>query len=422
MHVIIILDYQLILSSKHFLIGIANVCFWWTVWGISDALYPMNITTEGIMSCVRGYILIIAGNFLYLIYRFIFCQILNKNCEQSQIENYSNLIVTVRKPSKKNKSTTYFLLSCCFPIFVWLLTVGFISIWRGIFSMVDYFLKWMYAVGVSNIIMCLMLQIVIGLSLIFTLKDNAINLCPTHEMYQYDEIQYLDVLLNFNIFTHSYELIQQEKLEKLEKKREQVEKEEVLLNYKAKVSYGSIAKDIPVTKYPLNNYYQIGSFSRNNNIELSNESQNVSNTIWKKRFLKGNFRNEELKSTKTDHFFHNSSWHCCCGRGLTYICTLHYRHIVLHLFGGVFWRSTWRIYDIITQHCFDKTIKDLPGLFTIALVCHCLNHLVLFNFKHHTTTIPYKALCQFFSGINTVFMWASIWYIFDNVASVIGEW
>ena len=361
----------------------------------------MDITTDGSLTYARGYGFIMAGNILYLVYRSIFRQILNRNYEQSERVVYPKLIVTIRKLRKQERETKYFWLKCFFPVFVWSLTVGFINIWRGLFATFDYCVELLHKDGVNKVISSILIVIIVAITLRFTLTTNSINLCPTHKMYKYDEMKYLDPVFFVDIFP-GFQID--------EEVQENEEKGKVEEKYKEETNY-----------ILCNNNVEMVEFSATKAINSLHEpkiSRNVLPVTWNNIVLNDSVKEEQNNESIT---YCRNSWRCRCIRVLTYLGLIHYRYVFLQIFGGAFWSSIWRIYDMITESFFNKTSNDLPGLFLIAFACHCLNHLVIFSFKEHATGVYWKTLWESVCGINTVLFWASIWYVWDILSSISGK-
>ena len=147
----IFLDFRLLVMLKYFYIGAADICFWWSVWLLSDLWFPLDISKDGAYSFLRGYLLILTANFLYLAIRNVGGDTFNRYWEDHNQSVYPSAIVTRTKVIKK-KSYSFYLLKSTFSICIYVLVVGFIQIWRGLFASFDYLISTCYTK--FNVIPC----------------------------------------------------------------------------------------------------------------------------------------------------------------------------------------------------------------------------------------------------------------------------
>ena len=130
-------DYRSWIWFKYVYIGCADICFWWTVWNIADHLWPMDITTDGALSYVRGYMLIIAANLYYLFQRLVFRETCQQFYETREKHLHPACIVTEEEVIR-NKPIRFHVLKKVLTLMIWMVVVGFIQVWRGLFATFDY--------------------------------------------------------------------------------------------------------------------------------------------------------------------------------------------------------------------------------------------------------------------------------------------
>ena len=557
---------------KYVYIGGADICFWWTVWLLFDHYYP--IKNYGAYSYLRGYLLIISANLLYLGIRIMGRKTFDQFWETHNRSVYPSAIVTSRKAHVK-KSLTFHLLKMTFPLCVYILVVGFIQVWRGLFatfgSLVDLLQK---KYNVNPILSCVIAEVFVALTLAFTQKNNAVNLCPTHKMYKYDELYFMDRLFFINLFgsfrqtknknkddiiiiahycegetienknamevpstptlispsfsdgefdvvefatarlinvLHRNRLKDQIKgsaecLDSLRKKGEDFDAvrawraviQSVLENKEKnekktckdqkKIASSTSSRKISIQtkglsgkdgglswfkgqkvstslttaiggsqrkiskisssssssfaqgrggiiinvqalqeeeeqekeeqeKEEKNNFYPLKKVEKKNRkmsvevFEHSSKKKMFEDKLVNKTKENGYKEKRELVTAKEKYLI----------KFLGYLYAIHHRQVFLHIFGGMFWSTTWKLYDFATESFFTKTTSDIPGLALIAIMCHCLNHLVLFRFKEMATRIHWKTFWEFFCGLFTVSLWASTWYVWDILLNNIGK-
>ena len=596
----------------------------------------MDITSDGGLSYVRGYMLIIGANFYYLFQRLVFRKICRKFYERADKYLYPAVIVT-EQHMIENKPWKFTILRKVLTLMIWMVVVGFIQVWRGLFATFDYIVDQLYKQwDINKVLSSILLQLVVGLTLAFTQRNNAVNLCPTHKIYKYDELEEMDGLFSLHIFGN---LLKHDEPEEIFKKTEQgaditvvidpppVKRKFTPLNpgfdlpqYAARKLSGQLHRSWSTSTSSLNSTRKLSSqteshftdpktrkfseqlhrsdnsttrrFSSVGKISLSelelnqynkdgrisgqfdisfNSSMNsslpssrktslssvgselnvqtliprtrkesfggarmLSNTMSSNNLhsfdviheeyhhqddddiehqseavvtqnetgesmprdkreayhnlgynnnevpaeetkltqeiveiktpspiheetkpkeevvgletssnahemnLKEHFQLERStifrSSFKRDHFkdieevdevieteFDYKHCKVCMFLGIiTYLYTIHHRQVFLHIFGGMFWSTTWKLFDFATESFFENTARDIPALALIAIMCHSLNHLVLFRFKEMATEIYWKTFWEFFCGFFTVWLWAPTWYIFDIIADATG--
>ena len=559
---------------KYVYIGGADICFWWSVWLLSDHYFP--IQNYGAYSYLRGYLLIMSANLLYLGIRIMGRETFDRYWETHNRSIYPSAIVTSRK-AHKNKSLTFHLLRITFPLCVYILVVGFIQVWRGLFatfgSLIDVLQK---KYSVNPILSCVIAEVFVALTLAFTQKNNAVNLCPTHKMYKYDELFFMDRLFFINLFgsfrqkkekddiiiiAHYCETIENkntmevpstpnlispsfsdgefdvvefatgrlidilhrnrlkdrmkgstESLDSLRQKKEDFDavsawraviqlvleneeknetktKEKTTSTSSRKISIqtkGLSGKDggrswFKAQKISTTLSSPIGgpqrkirisstssSFSQGGGgiiinvqalqeekeeeeeeeeVEEEEEEEKVEKSVSlnppkvEKRnqrmsveviehASKKMMEDKPITKTKEETCFENeyqekrqlvTTKEKYLIKFLGYLYAIHHRQVFLHIFGGMFWSTTWKLFDFATESFFTKTARDIPALALIAIMCHCLNHLVLFRFKEMATGIHWKTFWEFFCGLFTVWLWAPTWYMWDILLNNIGK-
>lgn len=570
---------------KYFYIGGADICFWWSVWLLSDLWSPMDITKDGSYSFLRGYVLILTANFLYLAIRVAGRDTFNRYWEDHSRSVYPSAILTRTKVVKK-KSWRFYILKSTFSICIYILVVGFIQIWRGLFASFDYLISNLHSkFSVVPVLSCVLAQIIVALTLAFTQKNNAVNLCPTHKMYKYDELCFTDHLFFINLFgnfrrvrerTAGSGLISLAMTKMCEDVCETIENQHALATLNTPVAtlhtprfsdedfdvvefatsrlistlqrnrlkgLRRSTSDLSLSKYNSGSNQDINTVKkwqksyrlvieqervRKNNdddnkknvrktstsilmeangevkwqytnndstflspdrsqtgkrwrssIQLCNphfedvignsdqtklgqqqeeqmtrqhrksiiihvqtfekqnnqaqEQQDISSSRSPKVQQPNNHteanqfnRKKNLKSMVKEHTpLHTndivSMREKYLIRFLGYLYAIHHRQVFLHIFGGLFWSTTWKLFDLATASLFTQTATDLPGLALIAVFCHCMNHLVLFRFKEVASKIHWKAFWEFFCGLLTVCLWASVWYMWDILLNIIGK-
>jgi len=578
------LDFRVLSSSKHLLIGIADICFWWSVWLLSDRFYPL-ITAECGYTFLRGYALIIVSNLLYLLIRWMFYEIFYENYDHFRRVSFAAVFVTYSKIVKR-KSMKFIFLRTLFPLCVYILVVGYIQIWRGLFDVFSFLVLFFYKrYNVNQVLSSVAFQLVVGVSLLFTRKNNAVNLCPTHEMFKHDEMEYLDTLFNLNNLSfmqthhrkedskrdceannnnvnlnsrfhrfHFGALFKRQKtvvsdsiidadfdivkyfttkligsissastatnqneskneiwqimLESQQTTENEVIKDHPSYDNEQRIhlfpsilpsssphlqppsEFPSTSSPIPIVRLPTSQTspkhdrsapaptalerettmewesktstislnlsstsinYSTTSIANNANPEynkqhcllsldrLSGEQKKyakILTNLTEKRFqrrarsicitVQPKHLDETHNVNKTEPFQKERKkpivdWRHAAIEFFGYIYAIHHRQIFLHIFGGMFWCCTWKIYDFATVSTFDKTASDIPGLVLIAVFCHFINHLVLFRFKELASGIYWKTFYELLCGLFTVSLWASVWYIVDIVAMATGN-
>ncbi|XP_066918447.1 uncharacterized protein [Clytia hemisphaerica] len=549
-------DFKLFSSMVHLAIGFADVCFWWSVWLMSDSLYPINGMAYDGYAFLRGYCLILTANFVYFTIRWLFYETFTENYDNFSSISYPAIFLKYAKFIKE-KSSKFKVLKLMLPLCVYGLVVGFIQIWRGLFDIFGYLLKLLERnYQINQVWSALALQFVVAVSLAFTRKNNAVNLCPTHEDYKKDELQYLDTLFNMQNLTFM-------KLSHRKKEQKWFALAERKFNLpalfkreKSLVSESIVDTDFDIVKYftnklisslsttqrePINGLWQIIvetepkerecveechslekvnlAFTENENVFQSttttltslptplstppatptppsrpipviqingevgierektvvwenrkskvtvsfeseetstigadseediksiaveqneqqylnldqlNEEQkeytkiltNISEKRFEKRAksicinitpdikLPKQCEEKETKEEMVDSF----DWRHSVIEVFGYLYAIHHRQIFLHIFGGMFWSTTWKLFDFATESIFTKTASDIPGLVLIAIFCHSMNHLVLFRFKEMAPSIYLKTFYNFLCGVFTVCLWACAWYVLD---------
>ena len=609
----------------------------------------MDITSDGGLSYVRGYMLIIGANLYYLFQRLVFRKICRKYYERTEKYLHPAVIVTEQQVME-DKPLKFTIFRKVLTLMIWMVVVGFIQVWRGLFATFDYIVDQMYEQwDMNKVLSSILLQLVVGLTLAFTQRNNAVNLCPTHKIYKYDELEEMDGLFSLHIFSNFLKHDESEAIVKNTEQGDDVtqfdpspvkrkftplspgfdlpqyaarklsgqlhrstspstsslnstrklssqtkpdftdfmtrkfseqlhrpsdnlterrfslvgrlsESELELTRYSnsrrisrqlgssnnssmsslpssRKTSQSSIGSEMNMQTLPrmgkesigganiLNNTmssinlrsfdviheedhyhdkdreHQNEATSTQNHNEISHErgeayhnlgynknpeeeKEQIDEVVDKERTLthketkpnkteevhsnlgyhNENTSSEETKSSdeiveleeassnpremnlkehfqlerstifrssfKRDHFkdiegvdevieseFDFKHCKVCMFLGIiTYLYTIHHRQVFLHIFGGMFWSTTWKLFDFATESFFTQTASDIPALALIAIMCHCLNHLVLFRFKEMATRIHWKTFWEFFCGFFTVWLWAPTWYIFDIIA------
>ena len=538
---------------KYVYIGGADICFWWTIWLLSDHYFP--IQNYGAHSYLRGYLLIICANFLYLAIRITGRETFGRYWETHNRSFYPNVIVTSRKAYVK-KSVTFYLLKSTFPLCVYILVVGFVQVWRGLFatfgSLIDVLQK---RYSVNPILSCVIAEVFVALTLAFTQKNNAVNLCPTHNMYKYDELYFMDHLFFINLFgnfrkkkredkgdiiiiTHYCETIKNkhsmevpptpnltapnfsdgefdvvefatarlinilqrnrlkghikgsaENLNSLRQDREEFDAvkawrtviklalenedkngdqnkncedrksscsrkisiqtkelnksgswdiiEEKLWNENKSVRKISTSLSTPMgipqrkistmsSSLPQGGIFiNVQAFEEEE--EAAEKNQRVSLKVIEHTKRRENNHVKPNEKTCLEKEEKNAKKELVTMREkylikfLGYLYAIHHRQVFLHIFGGMFWSTTWKLFDFATQSFFINTASDIPALVLIAIMCHSLNHLVLFRFKEMATGIHWKTFWESFCGLFTVWLWAPTWYIWDIILNNIGR-
>ena len=565
----------MILAWKHLLIGFADICFWWTVWLASDQFYPIKSLVADTYTFVRGYLLILTANFAFLTIRWIFYETFSENYDHFTTVEFPAVFLNYKQTVQK-KSLKFKLLKKLSPVCIYVLVVGFIQIWRALFHTFGYLLVFFEEnYNVNQALSAMAFQLIVAVTLAFTRKNNAVNLCPTHEIYKHDELQYLDALFNINNLSS---VKAKKKNEVKHSGTRGVKKFHLplfLKREKTKVSDSIVDTDFDIVKYLTNKL--VGSINNsnknnnNNNNTNKNNNNNIppisglwkiivdsaetkstrsfedntqnetsrtalnkielypsffSNTpslnpappappnsaltpsppsiitvkeferentiVWKnkKSMVSINFNSEEKNNdceegeseAKVDGLIKMSEltteqrgyaqalndiskkrfnqraasfcisvepnlhldnptvtkiaqkesdvnieantdydWRHLAIEAMGYLYAIHHRQIFLHIFGGMFWSSTWKIFDLITKTLFTKTVSDIPALVMIAVLCHMLNQMVLFRFKEIASSIYWKTFCELLCGMFTVFLWASFWACLDAVAITTGK-
>lgn len=542
----------MILASKHFLIGFGDICFWWSVWLLSDNLFPFRSLVSDGYTLLRGYTLIVTSNIAYFTIRWFYFETFVKNYDHFSSISFPAVILN-HSQSVKNKPIKFRLLKALLPLFVYGLVVGFIQMWRALFHIFGFLLQLFEdKYSVNQALLAVVFQLIVAISLAFTRRNNAVNLCPTHETYKHDELQYLDELFNINnlsfmkvikkevkhygtgnkrfhlpnFFKREKTIAQSESIIDAEfdivkfltdkligsisssdkkpisglwqiivdsaepaKKTEDDDKTAVHLEEQNKIvhplsgiflhplqlSPTSSPVSSPVLSEP--KVIRVNEFNRENTIAWESKRSTVSinitsdevkqqknikdigsmtdclftmdqlnevqrgyakalRDISNKRFHQRNasisisVENNNLvrpkipiQASKRKDKKNNSSedWRHLAIKSMGYVYAIHHRHIFLHIFGGMFWSSTWKIFDFMTEKMFTKTPSDIPALFLVAVLCHSLNQLVLFRFKEITSSIYWKTFYELLCGLFTVFLWASLWYVLDAVSMSTGK-
>ena len=585
----------------------------------------MDITSDGGLSYVRGYMLIIAANLYYLFQRLLFRKMCRKFYERREKHLHPAVIVTEQQVIK-GKPWKFTAVRKVLTLMVWMVVVGFILVWRGLFATFDYIVdqlhdKW----DVNKVLSSILFQLLVGLTLSFTQRNNAVNLCPTHKIYKYDELEEMDGLFSLHIFGNLLKHEHEESANKIEEGtevpqdrpavvdpppvkrktfkptnpafdlpqyavrklsgqlhrsassstssltsiRKTSQTESNLSDYKTrkfseqlhrsssssmrslnsirktsqsqlelsrykvrkisgqlnrslsssmsslpstkKTSQSSIVSEInlqtlsrdgtrkesiggrdPNNTMPFTNLQSFdviheehnqpeddqkhqkeatpaqneaeeklscGNGNAYNNpptfnkdeasfqetkpssseefvvigpkasAQTSNHEMNMKehfqferSTIFRSSFKRDHFKEIEESDEVIESAFDYKHCKVCTFLGIiTYIYTIHHRQVFLHIFGGMFWSTTWKLFDFATQSFFINTASDIPALVLIAIMCHSLNHLVLFRFKEMATGIHWKTFWEFFCGLFTVWLWAPTWYIWDIIEDATGK-
>jgi len=539
----------------------------------------MDITGKGALSYVRGYMLIIAANLYYLLQRMIFRDMCSRFYETRQKSLYPAVIVTEEEVIK-NKPIKFVLLRKVLALMIWMLVVGFIQVWRGLFATFDYIVDLLYVNhGVNKVLSSIVFQLIVGVTLAFTQRNNAVNLCPTHKIYKYDELEEMDGIFSLHIFDNllnsgdqasAYQsddvVISSNSSSKIEEfKAPDITKNQVYGAPKRKFTPLNSGFDLPqytgrkisgslhrsstsssIASFQLRKSSQVSKTSSafseqvlstpsfdemtpvrkigrqefgagerklsmsvfmnepaftaiieeahhdnvnkseeeiddgengeeleaiagyinegyNTSAEIINEAetsqcspsltssrrasptdltlmQHIQRTTAFRKSMKrsvSEFNKEPTDSAMIDTnatslnvakqkeeeenlFKYNHCRICMFVSILTYAYTIHHRQVFLHIFGGMFWSTSWKLFDLATASFFTQTASDLPGLALIAILCHCLNHLVLFRFKEEASGVYWKTFWEFFCGLFSVWLWAPVWYIWDIIADATG--
>ncbi|XP_066917908.1 uncharacterized protein [Clytia hemisphaerica] len=575
-------NYRLLVMLKYIYIGGADIGFWWSVWLLSDFYRP--IQTYGLYSYLRGYGLIIFANLLYLILRVAFKDTFSVFWETHHRSVYPTAIVTYKRVYQQ-KSLKFRLIKKTFPICIYILVIGFIQIWRGLFATFGVLIDLLHTkYSVNPILSCVVAQMFVALTLAFTQKNNAINLCPTHKMYKYDELYFTDHLFFLNLFgnfrqpkpsevshqapevlEHFCETIQnpnfldvpgtpnlsasrlsdgdfdvvefatarlinalqrnrlREKFKQsctsLSSLRQEGENFDPVNTWKMviqlvleKQEFEEGTKVTSSKKISLQSSRKISVHTRE-----TKKSRKISSVLVTPRSapltrkmstthdapqethkamrksnhlspfdampgggIRVNVRalealqsdsssDEELAALetkdqsddeiKTSTMATDQSLHTTTTKVeqpshpkkrlasslkrphvpnllqrdnivtlrerymikfFGWLYAIHHRQVFLHIFGGLFWSTTWKLFDFATESIFTKTASDIPGLVLIAIFCHSMNHLVLFRFKEMASKIHWKTFWEFFCGLFTVCLWAPTWYAWDLLLNSIG--
>ncbi|XP_066917906.1 uncharacterized protein [Clytia hemisphaerica] len=591
-------DYRSWIWFKYIYIGCADICFWWTVWNIADHLWPMDITTDGALSYVRGYMLIIAANLYYLLQRLLFRETCHKFYETRDKHLHPACIVTEEEVIR-NKPIRFQVLKKVLTLMIWMVVVGFIQVWRGLFATFDYVVDLLHLhFDINKILSSVIFQLIVGITLAFTQRNNAVNLCPTHKIYKYDELEEMDGLFSLHVFENlllkddqktsntrnskmeikeaqtsvpppppppptksrrkfsplnsgfdlpqyaarkmsgqlhrsssTNSLYSQRKASQSSKNSDmssvastvyqdstppscktstsslqstestegrKMSRVELDFNEKNKRKISTMSflnapsfeiieeeqheneagnsfpdqtmigidnknflnteveDEIPMHKLSEQSntlFIDLKDIQDNNKEEnadvaeaacdisldviggSSTEEMSTSSESFMQHVRRASFRRRvhfeelddkdsvdslDLNATTGTEFRYNHCKVCLFISILTYIYTIHHRQVFLHIFGGMFWSTTWKLFDFATESIFTKTASDIPGLVLIAIFCHSMNHLVLFRFKEMATKLHWKTFWEFFCGLFTVCLWAPTWYVWDVIAEATG--
>lgn len=291
------------MAWKHLLIGLGDICFWWSVWLVSDQFYPITSIAADCYTLLRGYLLILTANFTYLTVRWIFCETFSKNYDHFSSVDFPAVFLNYEQTVMK-KFLKFKILKKFFPVCIYILVVGFIQVWRALFHLFGYLLVLFDEhYSVNQAISAMVFQLIVAVTLAFTRKNNAVNLCPTHEKYKHDELQYLDSLFNIN------------NLSSVKAKKKRVKHSGIrgvkkfhlpsfLKREKTKISDSIVDTDFDIVKYLTNKL--VGSINNNTNNDTNNNN-NISG-LWKiivdsaetkstRSSFKGNSQNETSCTT-----------------------------------------------------------------------------------------------------------------------------
>ena len=523
---------------------------------MSDHFFPIKSLVADGYTFLRGYLLILTSNIAFLMIRWLFYEIFSANYDHFSSVSFPAVFLKYSQTVKK-KCFKFKVLKRFLPVCVYVLAVGFIQIWRALFYSFGYILKFFEEkYSVNQALSAMAFQLIVAISLAFTRRNNAVNLCPTHETYKLDELQYLDALFNIDNFSfmkeqknvetgkrkfHLPSFVKQEKtmvsdsivdpdfdivkyltnklirsisssnndsnnnkkpptlglwqiivdsaeskptnsmendtkisrandtnlqVEQIDKLRPlsspffpstsihpfptptsslpkittvkefqrentiawESKKSMVSINFKSdvnKTGVKGVNNDSKVDRLltmselteeqrgyaeALHDISKKRFHQRTNSISIAVEPNHHANPTFRKRVFN---KNKVKSETKKD-----SDWRHLAIEVMGYVYAIHHRQIFLHIFGGMFWSSTWKIFDLITERLFTKTASDIPALVITAVLCHCLNQLVLFRFKETATSVYWKTICELLCGLFTVFLWASLWFVLDAAAAI----
>lgn len=556
------LDFRIIIFIQYLFIGGGDVIFWWTVWNIADYLNPIDVIVNGHVSFIHGYIFVVIANVCYLTTRKCFERTLDKFSQVSQQNLYPTSIVTITPKKQRKKTTKFRLLSLIFPISVYFLGLGFIHIWRGFFAVFYHLVdQVLLKHGINTVLSRLVLQLCAGLTLMFNQKNNTVNLCPTHKIFKFDDLQYLDGLFKMDLLNLPYFYSKpKDKIKRYSGDEQiitnlntsaeilpegQVQLDIIESNEQAR-PYGFLHhefrsglyfaailkkfhkakqnKKVPNRKLrtPLKcfcsptdhvrinidilamisrscginfienvgllndgtqptsvepdkiqpdtclcmyveiyqsrikeNEYELKADGLNENEPNERHSKGIKlvdssttdrkctcGSVIVKKFVKkvstqehkdrdsrllesiqrknttSTFKRTSTKSTTCD----KTCLHCRFIHLCAYIYTIHYEHVFLNAFGAIFWSSTWGIFDTVVKPIFTGTAQDVTWLLLVAVMSHCINHLVLFRLKENSTTLRWRTFYEYLCGICTVLFWASSWHTIDIFALLFGKY
>lgn len=449
------IDNRIAICFKSLAISVAVVCFWWSTWNLFDHLDTLVSRSNSYYGFLYGYGFILTASLLFFMFRSILKSTLAKYYGIISKEIRNNVIITTTEYEQKpNMSTPYFLLKSFFPIFIYILIVGLINIWRGFFATYWHIADVLHeSYHVPQMVSLLLLQITAIMSLFFTENNNSIVLCPSHPAYQHDELYYLDTMFSFDILhEQSCRAIQTSN------------------KHKSMDSEKTSNVDAPACS-SCNPTFGLSSFKKTL-IRLTAIEFSISEVLmlWLLRFHKQEMcyfsngstpdqksalkitdpyvvkisrtkkcavdvaieprtcqlHNENHKMTK----IHPASTNTYKTANITKTCSkcylaclmvcfyqIHHKHLYLHMFACMFWSTTWRMYEYATNYVFHQKLTNIPGLLLIIFVSQCLNHLVLLKFKECTSKKYLRILYTYISNINTVCIWASVWYACDLLSS-----